>query len=181
MRELNEFNKIVIEKFSSRQAYTVIKGHYIPIVMGNLTDESVMDIEKRKYYIQSYEFTMLGFLIDENEFTVSPAVSRVLKVFEVGEQKINRGKKSVLENSVETLNVLFLNGVNTIYQLFDTTSDLKIGNLNNISSYEIYINNELYGVDVTDVSMNVNDVIKIVITKNDNTKESTMEIFSKLI
>ena len=70
MRELNQFNKIIIEKFSSRQAYRVIKGHYIPIIMGNISDESVMDLEKRKYYIQSYEFTMLGFLIDENEFEV---------------------------------------------------------------------------------------------------------------
>ena len=27
MRELNKFNKIILEKFSSRQAYQVIKGH----------------------------------------------------------------------------------------------------------------------------------------------------------
>jgi hypothetical protein len=66
MRELNAFNKIVIEKFSSLQAYQIIKGHYIPIKMTNITDESVMDVEKRKYYIQSYEFLMMGFLIDEN-------------------------------------------------------------------------------------------------------------------
>jgi hypothetical protein len=82
MRELNQFNKNVIEKFASRQAYQVIKGHYIPIVQGNISDESVMDIEKRKYYVQSYEFTMLGFLIDEDEFEVSPAISRVLQVVE---------------------------------------------------------------------------------------------------
>ena len=64
MRELNQFNKIVLEKFASRQAYTSIKGHYIPVVMGDISDESVMDIEKRKYYVQSYTFTLLGFLID---------------------------------------------------------------------------------------------------------------------
>ena len=70
MRELNEFNKIVLGKFASKQAYTNIKGHYIPIVQGNISDESVNDLEKRKYYIQTYEFTMLGFLIDEDEFEV---------------------------------------------------------------------------------------------------------------
>ena len=43
MRELNEFNKIVLEKFASRQAYRNIKGHYIPIIQGNISDESVMD------------------------------------------------------------------------------------------------------------------------------------------
>ena len=31
MRELNQFNKTIMQKFSSRQAYTFVKGHYIPI------------------------------------------------------------------------------------------------------------------------------------------------------
>ena len=57
MRELNSFNKKVIEKFSSRQAYTQIKGHYIPIIMDDVSDESVMELEKRKFYMQSYNFT----------------------------------------------------------------------------------------------------------------------------
>ena len=68
MRELNELNKNVLQKFSSRQAYTFIKGQYVPIIMNNITDESVTEIEKRQYYIQSYDFTMLGYLIDEEEF-----------------------------------------------------------------------------------------------------------------
>ena len=93
MREINKFNKIILEKFASRQAYQVIKGHYIPIVMGDISDESVMDVEKRKYYIQSYSFTMLGFLIDEEEFEVSPAISRTLQLNETESKDVRRQKK----------------------------------------------------------------------------------------
>jgi superfamily II DNA/RNA helicase len=93
MRELNSFNKNILETFASRQAYTTIKGHYIPIIMNNITDESAMTIDKRKYYIQSYEFTMLGFLIDENEFEVAPAVSRVLTVIEFEKESFKRGRR----------------------------------------------------------------------------------------
>jgi hypothetical protein len=93
MRELNSFNKNVIEMFASKQAYTVIKGHYIPIVMGNISDESVFDLEKRKYYVQSYEFILLGFLIDEDEFEVSPAISRVLQVVEFETQTTRKQPK----------------------------------------------------------------------------------------
>ena len=93
MRELNSFNKNVIEMFASKQAYTVIKGHYIPIVMGNISDESVLDLEKRKYYVQSYEFILLGFLIDEDEFEVSPAISRVLQVVEFETQTRKKQQK----------------------------------------------------------------------------------------
>ena len=60
--------------------------------MGNMSDESVMDVEKRKYYIQTYEFIMLGFLIDETQFEVSPAISRILQVVEV-DQKVRKGKQ----------------------------------------------------------------------------------------
>jgi hypothetical protein len=92
IRELNQFNKTVLQKFSSRQAYSQIKGHYIPIVWDNISDESVMDLEKRKYYIQSYDFTMMGFLIDEDEFEVKPAINRVLQLIETDTKKVKSKK-----------------------------------------------------------------------------------------
>jgi len=76
MRELNEFNKIVMQTFTSKQAYTQIKGHYIPITMDGVADESAKELEKRKYYIASYTFIMKGLLIDEAEFQISPAITR---------------------------------------------------------------------------------------------------------
>ena len=60
---INELNKNVLQKFSSRQAYTFIKGQYVPLVLQNISDESVVDLDKRKYYVQTYEFLMMGFLI----------------------------------------------------------------------------------------------------------------------
>ena len=93
MRHLNEFNKKVLQTFSSRQAYTEIKGHYIPIILNNSSDESVLDIEKRKYYVQNYEFLMMGFLMDEEEFEVSPAISRTATFLEVDTFNVKRRVK----------------------------------------------------------------------------------------
>lgn len=77
LRELNRFNKIVLQKFASRQAYTMVKGHYIPIIMEKVEDNSPIEqIDGRRFYLQNYQFTMLGFLIDQEEFEVKPAVSR---------------------------------------------------------------------------------------------------------
>jgi hypothetical protein len=181
MRELNQFNKVVIEKFSSLQAYQVIKGHYIPIKMGNISDESVMDMEKRKYYIQSYEFTMLGFLIDENEFEVSPAISRVLQVYEVDTRTISRGKSNKIPNDQINLTALFKIGNNVISENFDYTTDLTITNLNNIDSYDVYINNEYYGVDVNVINVNTGDVVKFEVVKLNPLNEGTIQIVSKII
>ena len=72
-----------MQTFSSRQAYTFIKGQYVPIIMNNVSDESQMTLESRKYYVQSYDFTMLGYLIDEEEFEVKPAIQRVTQLVEI--------------------------------------------------------------------------------------------------
>jgi len=82
IRDLNLLNKKVLQKFSSLQAYTIVNGHYIPIISTNISDESQINTDSRKFYIQSYDFTMLGFLIDEEEFEVKPGINRISQVFE---------------------------------------------------------------------------------------------------
>ncbi len=181
MRELNSFNKNIIEMFSSRQAYTSIKGHYIPIVMGNISDESVMDLEKRKYYIQSYEFTLLGFLIDEDEFEVSPAVSRILQVVEFETQTTRKQPKKLSNPASTTLDVLFVVGNNIITQIFDYTVDLNLGDTDNIESFEVYINNDYYGTDIEQIQLNTNDTLKLIVVKNDNDKDSTIKFNNLLV
>lgn len=87
-RDLNLFNKIVLQNFSARQDYTIVKGHYIPIVLDKVEDNTPMDtIDGRRFYIQNYQFTMLGFLIDSDEFEVKPAVSRFFLMNEFITQK----------------------------------------------------------------------------------------------
>ena len=181
MREINEFNKNVIEKFASKQAYQVIKGHYIPIVMGNISDESVMDLEKRKFYIQSYEFTLLGFLIDENEFEVSPAVSRVLQVVEFDTNTTKRRVKKDINIGGNEIDVLFVVGNNVNSQIFDYTTNIIIATSTNVESFDVYVNNDYYGSDLTEIQINTNDKLKFVIVKTDDTIESIIRLFGNPI
>ena len=181
MRELNSFNKNVIEMFASKQAYTVIKGHYIPIVMGNISDESVFDLEKRKYYVQSYEFILLGFLIDEDEFEVSPAISRVLQVVEFETQTTRKQPKKLSNPASTTLDVLFVVGNNIITQIFDYTVDLNLGETDNVESFEVYINNDYYGMDIEQIQLNTNDTLRLIVTKNDIDKDSIIKLNNLLV
>jgi hypothetical protein len=176
MRELNQFNKNIIETFASRQAYQEIKGHYIPIIMNNISDESVMDVEKRKYYIQSYEFTMLGFLIDEDEFEVMPAINRVLTVTEFSTE--NRKRNKINEEIINDFSseLLFVTGVTELSQLFVYQADVILGQSVNITSFDVYINNQFYGTSVSKILINNGDNLKIVITRNDNNKDSTISL-----
>jgi hypothetical protein len=117
MRELNRFNKKVMQKFSSRQAYTSVKGHYIPMVLEGISDQSQIDtLEGRRYYQQVYSIQLQGFLIDEEEFEVTPAIDRNLVVLEPmsegrGSSAVNI--KKVIKNNVEVNTEQFLGDGNT--------------------------------------------------------------------
>ena len=182
MRELNQLNKIVMQTFSSRQAYTFIKGQYVPIILTNVSDESQMTMDARKYYVQSYEFTMLGYLIDEEEFEVKPAIVRAAQVFEIDVSTLKQRKKqdSLVQGEFD-FNFLFVRGNDTLSDMIDFTADMKFVNSNNVSSYDVYINNNYYGSDVDVVQITTNDVLRIQVVKNDDNKDSNILFENTLV
>jgi hypothetical protein len=180
MRDLNKFNQIVLTKFSSLQSYQTIKGHYIPIKFDSNTDESVLDLEKRKFYIQKYEFTMMGFLIDEDEFEVQPAVNRIFQMYEVDTEN---SKKRKLKRSQESSELIFnfSSSETEIIKTINYTVDLNLTNTINVDEYFIYINEDYYGSNLSEIQVNTNDVLRIVITKNNNTEFATITYQQKVI
>jgi hypothetical protein len=181
MRELNEFNKLILQKFSSRQSYTVVKGHYIPIVLDSVNDESVLNLEKRKYYVQNYTFNMQGFLIDEEEFEVSPAISRTLILSEI-EVSNKRKKKEIFPENPDSSKILFEYVVDNseIVRSFPYGTDLIIQKMDNVDEYETYINDVFIGNNTVRIPVSVGDDIKVIIFKQDNNKPSNIVFESVL-
>ena len=161
MRDLNTLNQRVLETFASKQAYQVINGHYIPIINDAFTDESVMDIEKRKYYIQKYDFTMMGFLIDEEQFEVSPAISRTFQVIETDQRNIKRKQKKQSPIELEVITLQYLNNVTTQEHYFEYTCNLLFDRSVNIEEFSVYINEQYYGDNVETIQINTNDMLRI--------------------
>ena len=133
-RDLNKFNKIFLQHFSSRQSYTQVKGHYVPIVLDTIEDNTPMEtLDGRRFYMQNYKCTMLGFLIDSDEFEVKPAISRafivneslggatfkrsyISKTIDVVISTIVAGENQTTFTVGESINVLFNVAVNGIVQ-----------------------------------------------------------------
>ena len=182
MRELNELNKVVMQKFSSRQAYTFIKGQYVPIVLNNISDESQMTIDSRKYYIQNYDFTMLGYLIDEDEFEVKPAIQRVTQLMEVETSTRSRRRNIYPQNPDEfNFNFLYVSGTTSLNDRIDFTANMNFVSSNNIDTYDVYINGDYYGADVQIIQITTNDTLRIDVTKTDNTQEGNILFENKLV
>ena len=175
MRELNQFNKIVMQNFASRQAYAFIKGHYIPILLDSVSDEDVMDLEKRKFYIQTYNFTMLGILIDEEEFEVKPAISRTLTLTEVGTKSL-RGKRNVNPENPNQFDLpyLYSSSETSVEKNLPYRINLTNISVTNINSYDVYINGDYFGGDLVNLEINSGDVLRVDITKTNVGQEAIL-------
>jgi len=83
MREINKFNKIIMQAFQSRQKYIKCNGHYFPVVLESIGDESTIDqFEQKRFYVQNFEMQLQGYIMDEEEYEVTPAIKRVVTLFE---------------------------------------------------------------------------------------------------
>jgi hypothetical protein len=79
MRTLNNFNLKMQQTFRSRQHYIWPNEHPMPLHLENVGDESnIEDFENRRFYVQLFELLLKGYVMDEEEFEVVPAIDRVM-------------------------------------------------------------------------------------------------------
>lgn len=181
MREVNTLNQRVLETFASKQAYQNINGHFIPIINDAFTDESVMDLEKRKYYIHKYDFTMMGFLMDEDQFEVSPSISRTFQMVEFDQRTIKRKQKKKTPTELSSIRLDYVNSATTKEYYFEYTCDLVLNESINVSNFSVYINDQYYGDNIDKLQINTNDLLKIDIINNGQLETPYLSFTQKLI
>lgn len=174
MRDLNKFNVKIQQEFNSIQRYINVNGHPMPLILGDIGDESnIEDFENRRYYIQPYEITLLGYILVEDDFEVIPTINRSLLVTELVESDKRLPKlfiKQKGDGGDLNWNFQFIrNSVETI--TFTNTEDVKIFNiinLVNISNVKILINDveKFNGLNLNkSLLINSNDEVTITISR----------------
>jgi len=140
-----------------------------------------MDLEKRKVYIQKYTFTMMGFLIDEDEFEVQPAVTRIFQMYET-ESKIKKRKpKKEVPNSPLTATFVYSDVDIEKEEMFNYTVNMRFMDSDNVDTYSVFINDDYYGDDINEIQVNNGDVIKITIDKKIGGQPSSIVFNEELI
>jgi hypothetical protein len=77
--------------------------------------------------------------------------------------------------------VLFVVGNDTLSQTINYIVDIRVGDSINVDSFDVYINGDYYGTDLTLIQINTNDVLRIDVVKNDNSKESILQLLDLLL
>ena len=76
---INKFNEIVNRLFNSKQCYICPNGHYLSMVLENISDESEYDIEDRQFFSQNFNVKIRAYLITEEDFRIeeNPIVTMI--------------------------------------------------------------------------------------------------------
>ena len=74
---INEFNTLINKQFAARQCYIQPNGHYIPMILENISDESQYNISDRQFYSQTYQIKVMGYIITEDDYRISEAPLKV--------------------------------------------------------------------------------------------------------
>jgi hypothetical protein len=51
----------------------------------------------------------------------------------------------------------------------------------NVSSYDVYINDDYYGTDVQKIQITTNDILRIEVVKENNSNDALIQFDSKLV
>jgi hypothetical protein len=75
---LNEMNNKVIDEFKARQSYVIVNGHFMPLVLEDVSDESDYELDQRKIFVQTYQLKVLGYIINEDDIIFQENIVRSL-------------------------------------------------------------------------------------------------------
>lgn len=169
MRDLNKLHSVVQENFNSRQHYISPNGHPMPIQLETIGDESpIDDFENRRFYVQLFEMKLLGYLLNEDKFEITPSINRSIITTELM-GNIVKPKVSFTTNDIGEVNYNFIfkpRAENEITFNVDYNINFtNILNINNILDIIIKVNDTI--VD-TPFIVNGGDEVLIEITKDLN-------------
>jgi len=180
MSELNLLNQKVLTSFASAQSYVNIKGHYFPIMLESIGDESTIDdIEGKRYYVQTYELRMMAYLLDEDRFEIKPALERAIMSYEVVDKKArvitNFIKDESLNDKTVACIIQFMPGSPTTvaFKADGITQFVSVELSSNVSSVAFYVNGSPVSLPF---SVTENDSISLNIVRTVSTQFSEITL-----
>jgi len=165
---LNILNNKIIDTFKSKQAYICPNGHYMPVELEDISDDSDYELDERKVFIQTFQLLIKGYIINESDLIIEENICAALLGFEIE----NKSFDNIPVNENGDLVIIFPIKSNNINRV-KPSGYYSITNINtiNIQSYTVKVN----GLKVTtEFELNKYDNIYIKINKINENEASTL-------
>lgn len=144
---INRFNERVHDLFKARQCYIRPNGHFIPMILEEVNDETSYSIEERKFFVQSIIIKAMAYIIHEEDFEVKKYPKRV-KLYDTAKLRRPKSTVDIEEKEGEDeyayksldLRVTFAPGETKVEFTMDTDMVVQYGTRDNITDIRLSIN-----------------------------------------
>lgn len=96
---INEFNTLINKQFAGRQCYIQPNGHFMPMILDQISDESQYNIDDRQFYSQTYQIKVMAYIITDGDYRVEEAPIKF--GINMGLPKITRRKAEIEMDELE--------------------------------------------------------------------------------
>lgn len=169
---INQFNALVNEVFKARQYYIRPNGHFVPMVIDEISDESEYSIDDRKFFSQTFTIKAMAYIIHEKDFQVESFPKRVMMVYDGDAKKkkpvvdIEEIDNTDYENKKIDISIDFPDFIESVSFVIDCDVNIEKYNLDNIRHYRVHVNDTPIYTE-KGFKLKNNDEIKIKINKFD--------------
>lgn len=180
VENLNLFNQKLNKLFSARQHYIRPNGHFIPMVLDEISDETSYSISDRKFFVQSASIKLMAYIIEKEDFEVKKYPKRINPVINGDKFKSKLPCVKIedidnhLKNRTMSLNISFTPYHGKVEFNFDTDMNIEENHMDNVRSIRVMVNDTLYFID-KGFKLHPNDNVVINIKPIDEEKESFVE------
>jgi hypothetical protein len=177
---LNDFNRMVHDKFKAIECYLNVNGHYVSMELENVSDESQYSLEDRKFFSQTFQITVKAYIITPEDFKRERMQSRM--VVSIDTETKNRPFLSFNghpEGQSEVMSILFesMKSDSIRFRLEKTLHvyDIQTENIRNISMKR---DNEVFVLKgKTEFTLHRFEKIFITIRRKDDNRQARINMF----
>ncbi len=177
---LNQFNQKINKLFAARQCYIRPNGHFIPMVIDEISDETTYSISDRKFYAQAVTIKLMAYIIEKDDFEVKKYPKRTNLSLNGDKYKKNQPCVEIeeiinpLKNKTLNVNITFQPYHNKLEFEFDTDMNVEKIYTENVRNFRIMVNDTLYYTE-KGFKLHNEDNVRIQIKPIDGEQESFMQ------
>ena len=180
---LNRFNERVHELFKARQFYIRPNGHFIPMVLEDVTDETTYSIDERKFFVQSVLIKAMAYIIHETDFEVKKFAKNV-KLNDIERKRnvcvdiedIETEKPSNTGVNPITLTVKFGKGETRVEFEVDSNITIENASKSNVNGLRVFVNGIPWFIE-KGFELKVGDTVRMKINSQNPREESKVVFY----
>lgn len=150
---INAFNQKINDLFKARQCYIRPNGHFLPVTLEEINDNTEYTISERKFYNQTVTVKVMAYIISEDDFKIEKKPKRI-KLFMQGDVRRPKPEINIDEFFNDKIGHTEIE-LTIDFQAFHTKTNFDIDTdfiverteLYNVRNYRLSVNDTPYYTD----------------------------------